>query len=129
MKLFLDANVLFSAANEASQLNRLIDVLKESHTLLTSDYAEIEAGRNLRAKRPGWEAGYKRLMRSVTVVRSVDRAVETGLAAKDRPILATAIAHRCDCLVTGDKRHFSHLFGTVVEGVKVVTPLMIAQSL
>lgn len=41
---------------------------------------------------------------------------------KDAPVLAAAIGFRCDLLVTGDRRHFGHLYGQDAGGVKVVTP-------
>ena len=45
-----------------------------------------------------------------------------SLVEKDRPILAAAIAASADYLVTGDKSHFGHLYGTRVSGVCVFTP-------
>jgi predicted nucleic acid-binding protein len=129
MKLFLDANVIFSASNEVSQLNRLIVLLKQSHSLVTSDYAREEASRNVRAKRPKWEAGFSQLMQGISVVESIDRAIGVDLIDKDRPLLATAIAQQCDSLVTGDKRDFAHLFGKRIAGVTIVTPLMLAKRL
>ena len=50
--------------------------------------------------------------------------ITVEIPSKDRPILATAILQGCDYLVTGDKRDFGHLFGQVVGGVEIVTPLM-----
>ena len=38
------------------------------------------------------------------------------------PILAAAIAASVDYLITGDKSHFGHLYGTRVSGVYVITP-------
>jgi predicted nucleic acid-binding protein len=44
------------------------------------------------------------------------------LVEKDRPILAAAIAASVDYLITGDKSHFGHLYGTRVSGVYVISP-------
>ncbi len=44
------------------------------------------------------------------------------MVEKDRPILAAAIAASVDYLITGDKSHFGHLYGTRVSGVYVITP-------
>ena len=129
MKLFLDANFIFSTSNKSSQLNRLIRIVKESHTVITSNYAQIEAIRNIRAKRPNWEFGYTQIMQRIEVVESIDRMLQIELAAKDRPILATAIACKCDYLVTGDKRDFGHLFDQIIGGVTVITPLTLAKML
>jgi hypothetical protein len=44
------------------------------------------------------------------------------LPMKDAPILAAAIFAGVDYLATGDKRHFSHLYGTAVLGVRIIRP-------
>ena len=46
----------------------------------------------------------------------------SGLPAKDRPILLTAIAAGASYLLAGDVTHFGHLYGTAVEGVHVLPP-------
>ena len=51
------------------------------------------------------------------------------LVAKDRPILEAAVNARCTHLVTSDRRHFGHLYGCVVEGVKVVSLVGLAEDL
>jgi predicted nucleic acid-binding protein len=130
VKVFLDANVVFSASKEGSHLNRLISLLQErSFTLITSDFAREEAVRNLRTKRPAWETGFNDLMTRIAVVPSIDRPLSVNLVPKDRPILATAITHGCDYLITGDKQDFGHLFGTSSGGVTILTPLSLAEML
>jgi len=129
MKLFLDANVIFSGSREASELHRMLSLLRSKHSLITSDYAQAEANRNIRVKRPDWEPGYNRLMDGIQVVQSIDCPLEVELPPKDRPILATAIHCNCDYLITGDKRDFGHLFNKTVQGVRVLSPLMLAQTL
>jgi predicted nucleic acid-binding protein len=44
------------------------------------------------------------------------------LAGKDAPVLAAALQGKVDIFVTGDRRDFGHLFGQVLEGVKILTP-------
>lgn len=44
------------------------------------------------------------------------------LVAKDKPILATAIFASVDYLVTGDVKHFGHLYGATVSHVKILSP-------
>jgi hypothetical protein len=51
------------------------------------------------------------------------------LDEKDVPLLCAAIRARSDYFVTGDRRDFGHLFGTRVQGILVVTPLMLAEIL
>jgi predicted nucleic acid-binding protein len=52
----------------------------------------------------------------------VIQAERLPLAAKDAPVLAAALQGKVDIFVTGDRRDFGHLFGRVLEGVKILTP-------
>jgi hypothetical protein len=49
------------------------------------------------------------------------------LPEKDRPVLAAAIEHRCEILVTGDRTHFGALYGKAIAGVTVLSPAMLAE--
>ncbi len=44
------------------------------------------------------------------------------LDSKDQPILLAAIHGKADYLLTGDARHFEHLYGKRIEGVLVLRP-------
>lgn len=129
MKVFLDANVLFSAANSGSGIAQLVRLLGEHHEVITSDYSWAEVRRNIYAKRPAWREGFDALAELMTVVSDSNGNVGVELPENDRPILATAQGTHCDYLVTGDRRHFGHLFGSKVANVKVLTPLMMAKVL
>jgi len=120
-RLFLDANVLFSAAyREDSALHRLWQL--PDVELISSAYAREEAERNLEA------AQRVRLAMLMTHVRIVADAPPRGLPAgvalrlKDRPILAAAIAAGATHLVTGDRRDFGAYFGETIEGVLILPP-------
>ena len=122
-RLFLDANILFSAAWSCDAKVRVLWQLREV-TLVTSDYALGEATRNLET-----DAQHARLD---DLMADVSLGVEIGLAAflfadiqlpdKDMPILVAAIESGATHLITGDKRHFGFLFGQRVNGVLVCTP-------
>lgn len=122
-RLFLDANVLFSAAyREDSGLRRLWQL--EDCELATSEYAIEEARRNLEG-----DEGKRRLARLLKGVEIVGEASPgdwipepIDLPEKDRPILATAIAAAATHLVTGDLRHFGAYMGQEVGGVRIVRP-------
>jgi predicted nucleic acid-binding protein len=129
MKFFLDANILFSASNTESNLFRLLQLLKAKATVITSNYAHIEAQRNLDAKRPQWRDGLPHVMSGIEIVPSVEAPVPAEINNKDRPILATAIKYRCEILLTGDKRDFDHLFGQTVGRTKVLSPTMLKDVL
>lgn len=124
--VFLDANVLFSAAYRSeSGLRRLWHL--DPVELVSSAYAVEEARRNLVEK-----AQRRRLTDLLAAVRIVPELAETeyeimglleaGLPAKDLPILGAAIGARATHLLTGDATHFGHLFGTTIAGVTILTP-------
>jgi predicted nucleic acid-binding protein len=122
-RLFLDANVLFSAAyslnSGLAQFWKLSDV-----TLCSSRYAVEEARINLAT------AAQRERLRSLATRLELIDAVEPfttlvdeiSLPEKDRPILLAAVAARATHLVTGDLRHFGSFFGKSVRGILIVTP-------
>jgi predicted nucleic acid-binding protein len=119
-RLFLDANVLFSAAyRDQSGLARLWKLKRVK--LLSSAYAVEEARRNLAEA-----AQRKRLAQLARAVEIIDvvsaLSSEPGLPAKDEPILRAAVAARATHLLTGDVRHFGRFLGTRLEGILVLLP-------
>jgi predicted nucleic acid-binding protein len=120
-RVFLDANVLFSAAwRTGSGLTRLWR--EPSLRLVTSPYAAEEAERNLASKRPDAVSRLQELLGQVemtTGTRALDEG--HGLPPKDVPILAAAVGSGCDVLLTGDIADFGHLIGQVVRGVRILT--------
>lgn len=120
-RLFLNANVLFSAAyREDSGLLRLWRVSKAR--LLTSAYAAEEARRNLA---PDAIARLESLLDKTDLVTEAPGEPlpeALHLSEKDRPILQAAISARATHLLTGDIRDFGRLFGKRIRGVLVQTP-------
>lgn len=121
-KIFLDANVLFSAAYRTQAgLHRLWQL--EDVELITSEYAAEEARRNL----PG-ETSRRRLrlfLQSVRVFTQIPQALvplEIELPEKDRPILLASIQAGATHLLTGDKQHFGAYFGRRIHGVLILPP-------
>jgi uncharacterized protein len=119
-RLFLDANILFSAAYRADAgLWKLTD-----HVLLTSEYAVEEARRNL--DRPDQLDRLEELLKTVDRVPAVTLPPElrgnVELREKDWPILGGAVAAGATHLITGDKRDFGPYFGTDVLGVLILPP-------
>jgi predicted nucleic acid-binding protein len=123
-RVFLDANVLFSAAYmESSGLARLWQLADAE--LLSSDYAIEEARRNLAPDREPALARLSRLTATLTIVnlpQNPKQSLNVRIDAKDRPILLAAIRGKADYLLTGDGRHFGHLYGKRIEGVMVLRP-------
>jgi uncharacterized protein len=122
-RVFLDANILFSAAYRPyaglRQLWEGPDV-----ELVASAYAVEEARRNL--NRPEQRAALAALLQSVQVLAATPGdpplTLSSDLAEKDRPILAMAVAAQATHLITGDVRHFGRYYGQTVAGVRILPP-------
>ena len=126
-RVFLDANVLFSAAWRAE--SGLLRFWKLPLVLVSSPYAITEAERNLSRKRPEALARPEALLEPIELVDALTLIDASGLPAKDVPILAAAVAGRCQVLVTGDVTDFGHVLGQTVLGVRVLTPSMLLAEL
>jgi predicted nucleic acid-binding protein len=120
MRIFLDANILFSASLANSFLADFLQKVSQHAGLLTNDYAKEEALRNIQAKHPARLTACEKLMKSLELTSAHLFDLEVALAAKDQPILCGAISGKADFLLTGDKRDFGHLFGKTVCGVQIV---------
>jgi predicted nucleic acid-binding protein len=127
MRVFLDANVLFSASLlERGNAPLLIAVGKAGGCrLLASPIALREAERNLSRKAPHALARFADVQAAVEIVPDAGAdlliwAEAEGLPSKDAPILAAAVMARADLLVTGDRRHFGPLFGRTLRGVRIL---------
>lgn len=121
MKVFLDANILFSASFPKSLLAEFLRGLGQHATLLTNAYARLESERNIGAKVSKQIAAHHAFAARLQLVPLMVFDLGVKLAEKDRPILCGAIAAQADYLLTGDKKDFGHLFGKTVRGVKIVS--------
>ncbi len=128
MRIFLDANILFSAAKSDGAVRQLLRrTMDAGHDCWTDPYVEAEARRNLEAKAPKSVAVLERLLAEChsAPFRPITPELDQDLAAlheKDRPVLAAAIRLGCEVLITGDKTHFGSLYGERVRGVVVHSP-------
>ncbi|MDE3059951.1 MAG: PIN domain-containing protein [Pseudomonadota bacterium] len=129
MRVFLDANILFSASRNDSNLHRLVHILSKEGIVMTSVYVREETWRNLKRKRPTWEATFHNIMKIVALVPDYPLQEKVSLHVKDHPVLGAAIAARCDYLLTGDKRDFNHLYGKIIGGVTIIDYLTLARML
>lgn len=122
--LFIDANVMFSAAY---RLNAGVNQLWHlpNAKLITSLYAIEEARRNLNE-----EEQIKRLENLIASMESINSTIinetiipsQINLRSKDRPILAAAIISKAHYLITGDLRDFGCYYGQTIEGVIILPP-------
>ena len=134
MRVFLDANILFSAAKSDGAVRALLKLLREKgHILVADGFVVEEARRNLGRK--GGSDGLGALEALLTVVQLAPVKAHAPapwldwLPPKDRPVLAAAAAHRCEALITGDRTHFGPGYGMLFAGVKVLSASLAAKEL
>jgi predicted nucleic acid-binding protein len=121
-RLFLDANVLVSAAwKSENKVYRLWQI--PGIELVTSNFVVEECRRNLPL--PGQLERLVELLRPVRVfVFQQSPMLEDAppLPQKDQHVLAAAVLARAHYLVTGDRTHFGAWYGSSVLGVRVEPP-------
>ncbi|MCC7486678.1 MAG: PIN domain-containing protein [Burkholderiales bacterium] len=129
MRIFLDANVLFSAAHAPGSPLRGFFRLAEAGAceLVASPFVLDEARRNIARKHPARAAELEQLIALIAVCREagaeqVLQARSTGLPEKDAPVLAAAIQARAVILVTGDRTDFGGFYERELHGVEILPP-------
>ncbi len=134
MRIFLDANILFSAAKTDGAVRELCRrLLDGGHECWVDDFVVAEARRNL--VRKGEDAVVEldallgRLHRAAAQSPARRSQLADWLPDKDRPVLAAAIRLKCDALVTGDLTHFGEGVGKSFAGVAIHTPRSLAETL
>ena len=127
MKVFLDANVLFTAARTPlGKAALIIDCGSEGYwQVITSAYAIEEARRNLERKSTTALPQFEELLRDIgIVIPSLSVPCPDNLPLKDRPIFQAAYTGEATHLLTGDLKDFGPLmnrpeltYGIVVQTV------------
>jgi predicted nucleic acid-binding protein len=136
MRIFLDANILFSAGKSDGAVRSLLQLLQaDGHTLAADGFVVEEARRNLQIKAtaPAVEALATLLTVMEVKATGTDEPPQADwldwLPPEDRPVLAAAARLRCAALITGDRTHFGSGYGKAFEGVVVLSPAMAAGTL
>ena len=109
MRLFLDANVLFTAAHNPEGKAALVIELgaQGNWTLFSSTYAREEARRNLERKFPQCLNSLEIVQNHIHLVdHQSSLAYPKGLAKKDQPIFQAALICKATHLLTGDIKDF-----------------------
>ncbi len=120
-RLFLDANVLFSAAYTPHA--GLLKFWKLPRVALCSSHYALEEARvNLGAETQ--RARLSELAAQLQLFDPAERELlsDHALPAKDIPIPLGAIAAKATHLITGDLRHFGQHFGKELSGILILTP-------
>ena len=135
MKVFLDSSVLLSACGSERSLSRLITEIagERKWSLVSAVYCRAETAKNLEKFGAAAIGHWKSLQQKVDWVPNAltTRRPLLLTASKDRPVLISALAERCELLLTLDKGDFGTLLGTEVYGMKVLTPrdFLVSQGL
>ncbi len=105
MRVFLDANILFSAAKSDGAVRELLHLLLDAgHECWVDDYVVVEARRNLTTKGPEALSAFEALLARVKV------------AAAQAPA------------PTRDRTHFGAGYGRIFGGVAIHSPRSLAES-
>lgn len=120
-RLFLDANVLFSAAYRTNA--GLLQFWKLKNVALCSSHYALEEAR-INLTQDFQEHRLDKLASAIEFFDSIPRGLprDVVLPDKDMPILLAAIAARSTHLITGDVHHFGRYFGKTIEGMRVLSP-------
>ncbi len=129
MRVFMDANILFSAADPDSATRILLDRVLECGEAVSNQHAIEEARRNLAAKRPQFLTEFERIKKLVTITMAFTTVEGVDLPVEDTPVLAGAVGARCTHLLTGDRRHFGKLYGRTIRRVRIVSSVMLVDEM
>jgi predicted nucleic acid-binding protein len=122
-RLFLDANILFSAAYGSPSLNRFWDLASAKKVLLlTSAHAIEEARRNL--EESSHLDRLEHLINDVLIAPepAADIICPIPLNKKDIPVFIAALSSKATHFITGDIRHFGKYFSKSIEGMIICPP-------
>jgi len=126
IRLFLDSNVLFTAAhNPFGKAALIIDLGTQGHwEVMSCSYAIEEARRNISIKFPDSLKRFEAFMARVIKVPSRSgRNCPAILPEKDRPILEATIQCKASHLLTGDIKDFGPIMNqpSLTGGVIIQT--------
>jgi uncharacterized protein len=120
-RLFLDANVLFSAAYRPGA--GLLQLWKLKNAVFCSSHYALEEAR-INLVEEDQRTRLTNLSRAVHRFDAAHHKLPRGivLPEKDVPIMLAAIEARATHLLSGDVRHFGRYFGEKIEGIAIILP-------
>jgi predicted nucleic acid-binding protein len=126
VRIFLDSSVLLSACGSGKSLSRLITEIAPDRGwhLISASYCHAETSRNIRKLGADAALNWPDMQSKVEWVPNALTSRKPLLltASKDKPVLISALAAKCEVLLTLDKGDFGLLLGTTVYGMRVSTP-------
>ncbi|HEX9723908.1 MAG TPA: putative toxin-antitoxin system toxin component, PIN family [Vicinamibacteria bacterium] len=123
MRVVLDTNVLIAAFLTQGTCHELLEYIIRNHSLIASTFILDELKDRLSSKfhltREEVHEAVGLIAERAEVVRPAKVNLPVAIDPDDSPVLGTAIAGQCRCLVTGDKELLSL---KTVEGVYIISP-------
>ncbi len=123
MRIFLDANILFTAAhNPNGKAAFVIELGAAGHFMLfTSAYAREEAFRNLSSKYPAFVPQLEKLLEQITITPvNPSSPFPPDLAEKDEAIFQAAVTCRATHLLTVDIKHFGPFMNSPENSYSII---------
>lgn len=127
MRVFMDTSVLLAASGSAKGASRYVtrQSAQANWELFSSPWCIVETERNLdklgKKTRGNWETEMKPFLKIVPNALTSEWIL-TFPKTKDRPVLLSALAARCEILLTLDLADFQKSIGRSVYGMVVMTP-------
>lgn len=127
MKIFLDANVLFTAIhNPKGKSAFIIKLCKENKfEIISCGFAIEEAVHNLKLKYPETEKHIQKIVSQIKIVPTVlSDNCPINIPKKDIPIFMSALNAKSTHLITGDIRDFGKFMNNPArsQGLLIQTP-------
>jgi predicted nucleic acid-binding protein len=120
LRVSLDSNILFSASLYPN--HRFLEFWRMyGVTPMAAHYSLGEVRRNIGS--PEHRHRFEALVDRTLIVNDAPlRIIPAGIeiVLKDQPILATALYAAADFLITGDTKHFRHLYGRKIGSLQTL---------
>ncbi|MCL4498271.1 MAG: PIN domain-containing protein [Deltaproteobacteria bacterium] len=128
LKVFLDSNVIFSAAYSGKEKSRsylffelqTLNIIK----IYISNLVKFESIHNIKIKKPEKLDFLNELLSKADIIEDVDVYYEfaKNLPENDRIILSSAIYHDIDFFITGNTKDFLTFYNKKLKNTLILTP-------
>jgi predicted nucleic acid-binding protein len=127
VRLFLDTSVLLAAAGSTGGASRFVitEAEVQEWALVSADYCVDEVRRNLPKLVSSAPSAWRQMIFPALEITEVRLTLDRPLVfpkAKDRPVVISALAARCEWLLTLDEGDFHGNLGREIYGMRIATP-------
>lgn len=128
LKVFLDSNVIFSAAYSGREKSRSylffelqnLNIIK----IYISNLVKFESVHNIKIKKPEKLDFLNELLSKADIIEDLDVYYEftKTLPENDRIILSSAVYHNIDFFITGNTKDFLTFYNKKLKNTLILTP-------